>query len=172
MSGYVCPECGLDYDAVSPDDIVVAVRSFPRRYREALEGASDDGVRARPAPEVWSALEYTAHLADLFPAFTDSVRRMRTGQEIDADRWWDADARATEQKYADRDPDDVLRELTANAGRLADALSGVDADEWTTTTAEFPWGERDLLVTARNAVHEGSHHLRDVQHALRDAGPD
>ena len=37
----MCPECGLDYDTVSPSDAVAAVRSFPRRYREALFGFTD-----------------------------------------------------------------------------------------------------------------------------------
>ena len=51
MSSYVCPECGLDYDTVSPEDAAVAVRSFPRRYREAMAGIDEDVLRRRPAPE-------------------------------------------------------------------------------------------------------------------------
>ena len=53
---FTCPECGFSYDSVSQGDAVVAVRSFPRRYREALAGPADDPawdriVRRRPSAE-------------------------------------------------------------------------------------------------------------------------
>ena len=44
-------------------------------------------------------------------------------------------------------------------------LDSYRGDDWT-RTATFPWGERDALTTARNAVHEGHHHLRDVERVL------
>src|SRR5439155_2870578 len=53
MASWVCPECGLDYDTISPPDGAVAVRSFPRRFRERVEAAGDV-LRERPAPATWS----------------------------------------------------------------------------------------------------------------------
>jgi hypothetical protein len=164
--GYVCPECGLDYDTVSGKDAIVAVRSYPRRYREVLTAvAQESKLHDRPAPETWSAIEYTAHVADLGPVFTETVRAMRTGGAVDAGSWWDADERAAEQHYNDRTRDEVLDELQKAETALADELDKVTADQWS-NTAQFPWGERDLLTMARNAVHEGSHHLRDVKKGL------
>src|SRR6266545_2868988 len=71
--GYVCPECGLAYGTISPGDALVAVRSFPRRFREQLEGVDDVLLRTRPDPTTWSALEYTAHVADIFEWMADTV---------------------------------------------------------------------------------------------------
>jgi hypothetical protein len=170
MSGYVCPECGLDYDTIHPPDAKVAIRSFPRRYRAALAAAmedeADDGlVRRRPSPDTWSALEYTAHAADIFDVMADIVRDMRL-KDYPALTMFDPDQRAAAARYNEQDPAVVLDRLTTNAERLAAEADAVEPGEWTARTATFPWGERDLLTMLRNAVHEGSHHLRDVARVL------
>lgn len=170
MSGYVCPECGLDYDTVKPGDAKAAIRSFPRRYRAALAAAMEDDtdeglIRRRPEPGVWSALEYAAHVADIFDCMADIVRDMRTKDRPTLDMF-DADERATSARYAEQDPNDVLDRLAANGERLASEVEAVEPDDWTSRTATFPWGDRDLLTMVRNAVHEGSHHLRDVERVL------
>lgn len=171
-SGYVCPECGLDYDTISPSDAKAAIRSFPRRYRSAiaaaLEDEADEGLlRRRPAPATWSALEYTVHVADLYELFADIVRRMyeETAPTID---FPDVDARAEEQRYNEQDPAAALDRLAASAERLAHEVDRVGGDSWD-RTATFPFGERDLLQMTRNAVHEGAHHLRDVERVLDQA---
>ena len=172
MSGYVCPECGLDYDTISPSDAVAAVRSFPRRYREKLLGFTDDTaddldavVRRRPEPSVWSALEYTAHVRDMLEWMADAIRRMNHEREPTVD-WFDPDERALADRYNDQDPVRVLDGLTAAADRLAVVLRDVDAGDWG-RLGDFLWGSRDMLTMARNAVHEGAHHLRDVDRVLR-----
>ena len=170
MSGYVCPECGLDYDTVAPGDAKVAIRSFPRRYRSALAAAMEDDadaglIRRRSEPAVWSALEYAAHVADIFDVMADIVREMRLKDHPTLDMF-DADERAASARYAEQDPSEVLDRLAANAERLATEVDAVEPDEWTSRTATFPWGDRDVLAMVRNAVHEGSHHLRDIERAL------
>ena len=172
MSSYVCPECGLDYDTISPSDAVAAVRSFPRRYREALVGFTDDTdddpdavVRRRPEPSTWSALEYTAHVRDMLEWMADAIRRMNREREPTIDAF-DPDQRALDDRYNDQDPARVLDGLTAAADGLVVVLRDVDAADWG-RLARFPWGTRDMLTMARNAVHEGAHHLRDVDSVLR-----
>jgi hypothetical protein len=78
---------------------------------------------------------------------------------------WDADERAAAERYNEQDPAAALDRLDAAAAAAAGALDRVDADGWH-RTATFPFGERDLLMMARNAVHEGAHHLRDVERVL------
>ena len=53
-----------------------------------------------------------------------------------------------------------------NAERAAAALEQATPDDWT-RAATFAWGTRDLLAMARNAVHEGYHHLRDIEKVLQ-----
>jgi hypothetical protein len=173
MPGYVCPECGLDYDTISPLDAKVAIRSYPRRYRSALAGALEDDadeglVRRRPEPATWSALEYTVHVADLYESFAPAFRRMYEEDKPTITDGWDPDERAVSERYGEQDPKAALDRLDAAAAALADVLDRVDADSWG-RAATFPWGERDLLTMTRNAVHEGSHHLRDVERVLEAA---
>ena len=173
MPGYVCPECGLDYDTVSPSDAKVAIRSFPRRYRSAVAGALEDDadeglIRRRPEPATWSALEYTVHVADLYEAFAPAFRRMYEQDRPTIDGMWDPDERVEAERYNEQDPMGALDRLATAADALVDVLDRVDADSWS-RTATFPWGERDLLTMTRNAVHEGSHHLRDVERVLEAA---
>ncbi len=164
--GYVCSECGLDYDTISPGDAVVAVRSFPRRFREAFDDVDADVLHRRPDAKTWSAVEYTAHVADIFGVFTETFSRVRADRDAEvAGLWWNADERAAQQRYNDRSPQDALGGLATAAAALADELDKVGASGWKQTAA-FPWGERDLLTMARNAVHEGAHHLRDVGKVL------
>jgi hypothetical protein len=167
--GYICPECGLDYDKVAPGDIAVAVRSFPRRFRAALASVDDQDapeaiIRRKPAPEVWSALTYTSHVADVFDMLGSSIRQLL--EKDDPVVQFAPGAGHTDEAAADaQEKDAVLDRLKAEGEKLAALLDGVKAEAWS-RTGEFPWGTRDVLTTARNAVHEGHHHLRDVEHVL------
>jgi hypothetical protein len=148
------------------------VRSFPRRYREALFGfteATDEQpdavVRRRPAPSTWSALEYTAHVRDVLEWMADTIRRMNREREPTIDSF-DQDQVALDDRYNDQDVDRVLDGVAAAADRLVAVLRDVDAGDWG-RLGHFSWGDRDMLTMARNAVHEGAHHLRDVDRVLR-----
>jgi hypothetical protein len=166
----VCPECGLDYDTVSPGDAAVAVRSFPRRYRALLTGFGNDDddpdsvIRRRPDPTTWSALEYTAHVADVLDEIGVAVRRIVVEDEP-ALTSSVPDRRVAEKDYNAMDRMEVLGWLELVCAGLAEQLEGVRPDDWS-RIGRFDWGERDALAMTRNAVHEGSHHLRDVQRVL------
>lgn len=169
MAGWVCPKCGLDYDTISPRDAVGAVRSYPRRYRSALGGfgANEDRerlIRQRPDPDTWSALEYTGHVADVLDLTAPSIRRIMV-EDRPTLFFFDVDEQAVERDYNGEERTEILSVLETACADLASVLEGVDADSWR-RTGVFPWGERDALETARNAVHEGSHHLRDVEEVL------
>lgn len=171
-TGFICPVCGLDYETIPPPDAKVAIRSYPRRFRSALAAAIDDEsdaglIRRRPDATTWSALEYTVHVADLFEFFAMAIRRMHAETHPTIDRW-DPDQRAEAERYNDEDPVAALNRLEDSAPELAEELDRISVDGWR-RTATFPFGERDLLQMARNAVHEGSHHLRDVERVLDSA---
>ena len=171
----MCPECGLDYDTVKPLDAIAAVRSFPRRYRAALttfgrDEEADSILRRRPAPDVWSALEYAAHVADVIDDLAPAIRRM-TVEERPVIPSWDPEQRAVEGAYNEKAPynerplREVMADLETACADMAATLETVEADGWS-RTGRFDQGERDVLGIARNAVHEGSHHLRDVERVL------
>ncbi|MGZ6998780.1 MAG: hypothetical protein ACXVLZ_11175, partial [Acidimicrobiia bacterium] len=61
-----CPECGVDEDALTIGDAVNAIRSFPRRYRDATTSLDPDLLTKRPDPTTWSVLEYVVHTREVF----------------------------------------------------------------------------------------------------------
>jgi hypothetical protein len=165
---WTCPECGLEYDSISPQDAVQALRSYPRRYRSVIGPFLDDEevLRRRPDPKTWSALEYTAHVADVFESLTPDLVKI---VEQDSPRLpdpWDPDERAAERRYNDMDPREVLDWLERSANNAADTISRFSPEDWS-RKAVFDFGERELIDMVRNMVHEGSHHLRDVERVLR-----
>ncbi len=168
-TGWVCPECGLDYDTISPHDAMVALRSYPRRYREALGDLDDPArvemLRRRPDPQTWSPLEYTAHVRDVLDWMADTFTRMLREDHATIG-YQDPDRVAIDRRYNEQDPQEVLDGLAESAERAAGALGKATPDDWT-RPATFDWGERDLLTMARNAVHEGYHHLRDLEKVIQ-----
>ena len=165
----MCPECGLDYDTVSPQDAAVAVRSFPRRYRALLvTPGSDDGphavFRRRAHPSTWSALEYTAHVADRLDHLGPAIFRI-TRENGPVIELFDNEERAAAQAYNDLERTEVVGWLDLACAELASVVTDVRADDWT-RTGVVAGVEKDALTLARDGVHEGAHHLRDVQHVL------
>ena len=51
---------------------------MPGQYRPALEGVPDRSLRRRPAPEIWSPIEYLCHVRDVFVSHLIRLYRART----------------------------------------------------------------------------------------------
>lgn len=170
MSEPPCQECGFDYEALDPADAPAAIRSFAKRYRAPLSRflPGEDGdalVRVRPAPDTWSALEYAAHMRDVFDNYDRWVRQI-LDEEHPTLEGPPPDELAVERHYNDDDPPAVAEALAANAERLAATFEAVSAGAW--DRAGVRRGEeRSVALHARRVVHEGSHHLLDIGRGLR-----
>jgi hypothetical protein len=165
-----CGECGFVYTDLDGADTPAAIRAFARRYRAPLSRFlpgedGDDLVRRRPAPGTWSALEYAAHLRDVFGNYerwmVQTLAEDRPQLEGPG-----PDVLAAEGHYNELDPKTVVDELAANAERLAATLEAVPADGWDRVGIRRDQ-ERSILFSARRAVHEGNHHLLDIGRGMR-----
>jgi len=164
-----CPECGLDYEAMPVDEAIAAIRAFGRRYRapltRLLPGEDESVLRARPAPDTWSALEYAAHVRDVFDRCAGWVRLI-----LDTDRptleGMVPDEMVVANAYNTLVPAVVVDELADRAEGLAAIFEAVPADGWQRTGTRREW-EWSVEFLARRAVHEGSHHLLDIGRGLR-----
>ena len=74
-------------------------------------------------------------------------------------------------RYSAQSPNDVAQELKIAAELLGWAFAGLDEGQLQRPCIyNFPEArERTVLWLGRHAVHEGEHHLRDVDAALRSA---
>jgi len=165
-----CEECAFVYEDLPATDIAAAVRSFAKRYRAPLSRflPGEDGdsiVRQRPEPDTWSALEYAAHVRDVFASYSAWIE-LTLAEDRPLLEGPGPDELADLREYNGDDPVAVAEALAANAERLAAVIEAVPADGWDRVGVRRD-EERSVLFTARRAVHEGGHHLLDIGRGMR-----
>ena len=160
-----CEACGFDGGRYDDGELLDALRSLGPRW-QALLAESGAELRRRPAPEVWSALEYAAHSRDITALHAYGVEQALTLDEpvfpdIAGDELIDA-AAAT---YAELAPGDVGDALATHAGRLAQLAADAPRDHWSRglTVGDSRSDVRRLL---EHALHDSLHHLDDVERGL------
>jgi hypothetical protein len=156
-----CDECGFVYADVAAGDLPRRLAEAGPRFAAALAAIPDP--RRRPAPEVWSPLEYTCHVRDVL-----QVQTARLALALATDNPSFAPMGRAERAVADayntQDPPTVAAQLTEAADTLATAFGAVTAGRWT-RTGVYNWPTvraRTVLWLGRHTVHEVEHHLRDV----------
>lgn len=157
-----CPDCGFDSSSVSPGDAVVALRSFPRRFRAAgdptgredeepsadVPGPEQDRRHATAATEAGQAADALAELgADLRAVLVEDDPRLAT-----------VEGTATTVRSGG-DPRTAFDRLASAAENVAALAADQPGTAWTRSgvRATGPISAADLL---REAVHAGVHHLR------------
>jgi hypothetical protein len=157
---------------MSPAEAAAALRSFGKRYRAPLTrflpGENGDALlRERPSPDAWSALEYAAHARDAIRFNTYLTRRALT-EDAPELPFPNPDKVVAEEHYNETlDAIAVADELAERAEKGAQLIESADAELWTRTATFGSAGTFTALWFARNAVHEGHHHLLDVGRTLR-----
>ncbi|MGH9278666.1 MAG: DinB family protein, partial [Acidimicrobiales bacterium] len=111
------------------------------------------------------ALEYAAHVRDVFGTYDQRVQRSLVEDGFVAEGPSLIDA-VEAGRYNDLDPATVADDLAANADGLAATYEAIPADGWERVHVRlgFEWS---VLFTGRRAVHEGNHHLLDIGRGLR-----
>jgi DinB family protein len=153
-----CPECGFDASQTPPAQVGERIRADAGRWVDRL-GAHD--AAARPAPDVWSVLEYGCHVRDVHRVFDERVRLML---EHDEPRFanWDQDATALQDDYGSQDPAVVAAELVAAAGAVAETYAQVSAESWTRRGLRSNGSEFTVATIALYHLHDIVHHAYDV----------
>lgn len=160
-----CPECGLDTGSFPHDEVGAMLRANAAEWIALLRG--DAAVlRRRPSPEVWSVLEYAAHVRDVFRIYDERLARM-----LDEDgplyANWDQDATAVGDRYDTSDPAVVADEIDEAAARLADRFDSVSGDGWNRTGHRSDGASFTVDSFARYFIHDPIHHLYDVARQAR-----
>jgi hypothetical protein len=154
-----CPECGFDPADVARGDLAELVHENTRGWYGALDGS--DAV-VRPAPSIWSPLEYACHVRDVHVLFAERLRLM-LDQDDPQFANWDQDVTAVESRYAEQDPATVSVELVEAAADVAAIYAQVHGDQW-----QRPGRRSNGSVFTVETL--GVYHLHDVVHHLHDIG--
>lgn len=165
-----CGECGIDPDAISVTDATDALRTFPRRYREALAGVSDAALRERPTPGTWSLLEYATHVSEVLELY-DLALPMVLEQSNPAFPGFDVDGEAANRPEWTLDVGFALDGITRACTSLVARAQGTP---WAGWERPFSIGgvEYEARVFLEKAAHEGAHHLRDLARVRAIVAPE
>jgi hypothetical protein len=160
-----------DVSNLAPQDAVVALRSYPRRYREVLAPIKDDdnqeAMAARPGPEGRSAIDIvvdTARALEQARAALDAVR-VADEPEVPAEL---GDPSRPSAGGGGADIAGALAQLTAAAEPLADLAARFPAGDWD-RTGRLAGTRRSIsaLELLRDAVALGSDNLQQASATLR-----
>jgi hypothetical protein len=156
----VCPICGFDPEQLSPGDAVVAVRSFPRRWRRlftAVLEQEDNGEALLHTP-LGGGSSSAERLHRVTVVFHGTVRQL--------DELWSQDDPALDEVGEDgldrataTPVSTLLDDLVAVAGRLAGAIERYRGEQWG-RSGHRRGDQVTALDLAREAIHQASHDLR------------
>lgn len=161
-----CAACGFDGATYDDAALLSTARSLGPSWRALLDAAGAE-LRTRPAPEIWSAIEYAAHSRDVTALHAFGVEQALTADEptfpaIDGEDLIQSAA----VSYLEADPEEVAVDLQAHASRLAGLADDAGPGAWSRglTVGESRMDVRRLL---EHAVHDSLHHLGDVERGLQ-----
>jgi hypothetical protein len=168
-----CAECGFDGSRLTVADSITALRSLGPRWRRLFSDVPPERLRERPSPDIWSALEYAGHTRDVLLlhglGLEEVLRDTRPEFPSIEPDGLDASGAAADHGYNALDPARVLDELSGNAERLATLAGGQIPEHWG-RVAVIGGREVDAGYLLRHAVHDATHHLKDVEKVLEGLG--
>ena len=159
-----CDACGFDGARYDDASLLQALRGLGPRWRSLLSETGPE-LRARPEPEVWSALEYAAHSRDITALHVFGVEQALTLDEPSFPPIEDDLVDSAAASYGSADPDAVLDALEDQAMRLAQLADDAGPDRWSrglTIGAD----RSDVRRLLEHALHDSLHHVDDVERGL------
>lgn len=155
----VCEECGEDVRALNPTQIATLIRDSVGRFDTALQ-RTDTAVR--PSPQVWSPLEYCAHVSEMCAVMHHRLTLLTT-QDLPTFAIWDQDAAALEHNYAAMDPRNVAENLSISADEFALALENLQDAQIPRRGFRSNGATFTTATLAQYAWHDAVHHLHDLR---------
>ncbi len=161
-----CEECRADVRSLPATELGTRLMDSVDVWTDILltgPEANPQHLMARPAPDVWSAVEYASHVADVMDLFQYRIFLMIT-EERPTFESWDPDAAAL--AYAGRSPDQAASLLHGASNRLGDVFDSMAEHLWDRTGKRGDGAEFSVLSLSRYFMHDNLHHLFDVQRNL------
>jgi hypothetical protein len=157
--------CGFEWDAVQSSEVGRRILESSRAIATLISTHTRSSVR--PAPDVWSPVEYAGHVRDVLFNIRDRLV-VAINEENPLCKGLFGTPRIELGLYKDDAPSVVAHELTVAADlftRTWDRISMPLRDR--TMIYGYPrLADRSLHWVAAQALHEVEHHLSDVRDGL------
>lgn len=157
--GRPCPDCGFEASAYPLATTGSRIRELAARFSDLLDHAD---VAVRPNPQQWSALEYGAHVRDVFRIY-DVRLALMLAEDDPLFANWDQDVTAVEDAYLSQDPGQVADELIAAAETLAAAFERVTDEQQTRPGRRSDGASFTIETFTRYFLHDPVHHVWDIE---------
>ena len=154
-----CDQCGLSAGEIDPAQF--AERAFVAAEEWVQILRSSPAVSARPLPDVWSPLEYGAHVRDVYRLFDARLAQMLS-EDTPTFANWDQDEAAIAERYSEQDPEVVAEELEAAAQRFVARIQSLKPDQYSRRGIRSDGKEFTVLTFIQYFLHDVIHHLWDV----------
>jgi hypothetical protein len=154
-----CPDCGYDAGAVDGTQVATRLRDVATRWQEVI---ARPNAGARPAPDVWSPLEYSCHVGDTCVRFRGRLEQM-LNEEDPLFENWDQDATAIERRYDQLPREQVADEFGTAASAMAARLDAVSGSQWQRPGRRSDGSSFTVESLSQYFLHDLVHHLWDVR---------
>ena len=154
-----CEECGLAAGEIDP--LAVGQRAWVAAEEWVHILREHPAVEARPAPGVWSPLEYACHVRDVYRVFDGRLQAMLTEDDPSFANW-DQDETAVLQRYHEADPEVVALELEAAAATLLAKIQSLQPADFPRTGRRSNGSVFTVATLLQYFLHDVVHHLWDV----------
>ena len=162
-----CPQCGQDPAARPPWELGEVAADSAAGWKEFLRAADDSHLRANPAADVWSPIQYGAHVRDMVRVFGDRIL-LALREDDPAVEWFDPGPEGW--AWYNRMPvDELIADLDDQVRRFAAIVAERGAGDWDRTARRDGVDRFTVSGLACFAVHEAHHHLLDAQGRIRPA---
>ncbi len=169
-----CDQCGFVWDDLGAAELPGRIVAAGDRYRVLFaQGAADPSALVqRPAPAIWSALEYTCHARDVLLVQRDRLVLGLVEEQPGFAPMW-REHRVELLRYSEEDPWIALDEFEA-AMRMTARAFGLQTVEQLQRTCVYNYPApqvRTMRWLGAQCVHELEHHAIDIAAGLTGSSP-
>ena len=154
-----CEQCGLAAGEISLDELGSRAFIAAEEWVQILN--SSPAVVERPRPDIWSPLEYGAHVRDVIRLFQGRLDQM-LAEDDPTFANWDQDQAAIDERYREQDPEVVSAELEAAAQSFVDKINQLTPEQLTRPGRRSNGSEFTVATLLQYFLHDAVHHLWDV----------
>ncbi|HET9871185.1 MAG TPA: DinB family protein [Propionibacteriaceae bacterium] len=154
-----CDECGLSAGEIEVAELPDRIEAVAAEWVQIL--TSSPAVSARPFPDVWSPLEYGAHVRDVC-RLSDARLALMLVEDYPTFAYWDQDETAIAENYLEADPDEVAAELVEAAESFIARLQPLSPAQLERRGRRSDGAEFTVTTFAQYFFHDIFHHLWDV----------
>ena len=160
-----CDGCGFEWDKVLASELVARLDAVGAQLRTVMMSAHPQ-LLVRPEPDVWSPVEYGAHIRDVMLNLRDRIV-VGVAEDNPTPKPMYGAVRLASGLYSHDTSERLADEI-----RLACDLMGRTVTTFMSDLGRpifYPWprpATRTLRWVAAQALHEAEHHLGDVRRQL------